>query len=84
MSATTLELGEDLTRVLETLEQPLGPSGSAMPLVWAHAEYLKLKRSLRDGLIFDQPPQTVERYLKQKTVSPRMSWRFNPRFCASK
>jgi glucoamylase len=53
------------------------PSGSAMPLVWAHAEYLKLKRSLRDGRIFDQPPQTVERYLKQKTVSPRMSWRFN-------
>ena len=25
------------------------PSGSAMPLVWAHAEYLKLRRSLRDG-----------------------------------
>ena len=23
------------------------PSGSAMPLVWAHAEYLKLRRSLR-------------------------------------
>jgi glucoamylase len=53
------------------------PSGSAMPLVWAHAEYLKLKRSLSDGRIFDQPPQTAERYLKQKTVSPRMTWRFN-------
>ena len=25
------------------------PSGSAMPLVWAHAEYVKLRRSLRDG-----------------------------------
>ena len=33
-------------------------SGSAMPLVWAHAEYLKLCRSLRDGEIFDRPPQT--------------------------
>jgi glucoamylase len=48
-----------------------------MPLVWAHAEYLKLRRSLRDGRIFDLPPQTVERYLKNKTVSPRLLWRFN-------
>ena len=38
-------------------------SGSACPLVWAHSEYIKLRRSLLDGKIFDQPPQTVERYL---------------------
>ena len=53
------------------------PSGSAMPLVWAHAEYLKLRRSLHDGRVFDLPPQTVQRYLTEKTVSPRMVWRFN-------
>jgi glucoamylase len=53
------------------------PSGSAMPLVWAHAEYLKLRRSLHDGRIFDLPPQTVKRYLTDKTVSPRLVWRFN-------
>ena len=53
------------------------PSGSAMPLVWAHAEYVKLQRSLRDGRVFDMPPQTVQRYLVEKTVSPRMVWRFN-------
>jgi glucoamylase len=53
------------------------PSGSAMPLVWAHAEYLKLRRSLCDGRLFDLPPQTVQRYLTEKTVSPRMIWRFN-------
>ncbi len=53
------------------------PSGSAMPLVWAHAEYIKLQRSLRDGHVFDLPPQTVQRYLKQGVVSPRMAWRFN-------
>ena len=35
------------------------PSGSAMPLAWAHAEYLKLRRSIQDGRTFDQPPQTV-------------------------
>ncbi len=54
-------------------------SGSAMPLVWAHAEYLKLRRSLRDGRLFDLPPQTVRRYLVEKTVSPRLVWRFNHR-----
>ena len=42
------------------------PSGSAMPLVWAHAEYLKLCRSLFDGAIFDRPPQTVERYCRSR------------------
>ena len=53
-------------------------SGSAMPLVWAHAEYLKLCRSLRDGEIFDRPPQTVKRYLgKKAATSQRVVWRFN-------
>jgi glucoamylase len=53
------------------------PSGSAMPLVWAHAEYLKLQRSLRDGRVFDLPPQTVQRYLKGKNICQRVVWRFN-------
>jgi glucoamylase len=54
-----------------------GPAGSAMPLVWAHSEYLKLCRSLDDGAVFDQPPQTVRRYLIEKVSSTRISWRFN-------
>ncbi|HKK20469.1 MAG TPA: glucan 1,4-alpha-glucosidase, partial [candidate division Zixibacteria bacterium] len=53
------------------------PSGSAMPLVWAHAEYLKLKRSLRNGKVFDMPPQPVQRYQIDKVVSHLTSWRFN-------
>jgi glucoamylase len=53
------------------------PSGSAMPLVWAHAEYLKLCRSCFEGHIFDRPPQTVERYLVRQTTSDRIVWRFN-------
>jgi glucoamylase len=53
------------------------PSGSAMPLVWAHAEYVKLRRSLRDGVVFDMPAQTVQRYLKHRTGSPRAICRFN-------
>ena len=53
------------------------PSVSAMPLVLAHAEYLKLQRSLLDGQVFDLPPQTVDRYIKQNTKSMLALWRFN-------
>ena len=53
------------------------PAGSAMPLVWAHAEYLKLRRSLRDGRVFDLPPQTVKRYVTDRTQSAFTTWRFN-------
>lgn len=53
------------------------PSGSAMPLVWAHAEYVKLCRSLADGRVFDMPPQPVQRYQVLKVASPFALWRFN-------
>ena len=53
------------------------PAGSAMPLVWAHAEYVKLLRSLRDGRVFDMPPQTVDRYVKRNLGSTLHPWRFN-------
>jgi glucoamylase len=53
------------------------PSGSAMPLVWAHAEYVKLVRSLHDGRVFDLPPQPVQRYQVDHTGSPFAIWRFN-------
>ena len=53
------------------------PSGSAMPLVWAHSEYVKLRRSLQEGRVFDTPPQTVERYQIEKKTSPYSLWRYN-------
>jgi glucoamylase len=53
------------------------PSGSAMPLVWAHAEYAKLVRSLHDGRVFDLPPQPVQRYQVDQIASPYAIWRFN-------
>jgi glucoamylase len=37
-------------------------AGSAQPLVWAHAEYLKLLRSVVDGKVFDLIPVVAERY----------------------
>lgn len=40
------------------------PSGSAMPLVWAHAEYIKLLRSAADRRPFDLIPIVAERYLR--------------------
>ncbi|MBB4569717.1 glucan 1,4-alpha-glucosidase [Rhizobium leucaenae] len=51
------------------------PSGSAMPLVWAHAEHIKLLRSLRDGAIFDMPPQTFARYVATKPAPAPFAWR---------
>jgi glucoamylase len=53
------------------------PAGSAMPLVWAHAEYIKLRRSLMEEDVFDMPPQTYKRYVTNKTKSDFAAWKFN-------
>jgi glucoamylase len=41
-------------------------AGSAQPLVWAHAEYLKLLRSVTDGKVFDRICVVEERYAVPK------------------
>jgi glucoamylase len=38
------------------------PSGGAMPLAWAHAEYIKLLRSREDGEVFDRVGPVWSRY----------------------
>ena len=53
------------------------PSGSAMPLVWAHAEYLKLLRSIRDNRIFDMMSEVYKRYVVEKRGSALYAWKFN-------
>lgn len=53
------------------------PSGSAMPLAWAHAEHVKLLRSLSEGRVFDTPPQTQERYQGHLVEPKCVTWRFN-------
>ena len=50
------------------------PAGSGMPLAWAHAEYVKLIRSIRDGSVWDTPPQPIERYQTRRTTSPFEIW----------
>jgi len=37
-------------------------AGSAQPLVWAHAEYIKLLRSATDGKVFDRISVVADRY----------------------
>jgi glucoamylase len=51
-------------------------SGSAIPLVWAHAEYVKLCASVSQKKVFDMPDYTVERYIKNKNISKVDIWRF--------
>jgi glucoamylase len=41
-------------------------AGSAQPLVWAHAEYIKLLRSVADGQVFDRIPVVADRYAVPK------------------
>ena len=52
------------------------PDGSAVPLVWAHAEYLKLLRSAADGKVFDRIDPVYERYcLPEGRKLVRRDWR---------
>jgi glucoamylase len=46
------------------------PAGSAVPLVWAHAEYLKLLRSAVDGKVFDRIDPVYERYCLRNGPNP--------------
>lgn len=41
-------------------------AGSAQPLVWAHAEYLKLLRSVADNRVFDRISVVEKRYAVEK------------------
>jgi glucoamylase len=42
------------------------PTGSATPLLWAHAEYIKLLRSREDGKAFDLIACVANRYLGER------------------
>jgi glucoamylase len=54
------------------------PTGAAMPLMWAHAEYVKLLRSVHDGQPFDLIPEVAARYLSdRKACRPLEIWSAN-------
>ena len=49
-----------------------GATDAAMPLLWAHSEYVKLHRSAADGKIFDSVEAAYDRYImgdgERKTI----------------
>ena len=82
LAAKRLEAAKNLLGTMESFANEGGLISeqvwdTADILGWAHAEYLKLRRSLQESRVFDPPPQTVQRYLIEKTGSPRIAWRLN-------
>jgi glucoamylase len=54
--------------------EPGRPSGSAMPLAWAHAEFVKLLVSRQIGRPFDRPPAVWRRYGGHRPVARHGFW----------
>jgi glucoamylase len=52
-------------------------TGSATPLLWAHAEYVKLLRSMLDGKVFDSIPVVVDRYAQPRRRMQLEIWKSN-------
>ena len=50
------------------------PTGSAMPLAWTHAEYLKLVASRALGRPFDRPEAVWQRYHGERPKATRAIW----------
>jgi len=54
------------------------PTEGAMPLCWAHAEYLKLLRSAHDHRVFDRIDSVADRYARPRHAPPPLEvWKFN-------
>jgi glucoamylase len=53
-----------------------GPTGSAMPLCWSHAEYVSLVRSAHDGICFDRVEPAFQRYVVNPVASRHEIWTF--------
>jgi glucoamylase len=50
-------------------------AGAAMPLMWAHAEYIKLLRSIKGGQVFDCIPIVAERYINKRGRTDLEVWK---------
>ena len=56
-----------------------GATGSAIPLMWAHSEYVKLLRSVVDKRVFDLIDPVAERYRNDKPRRVFEVWKMNRR-----
>ncbi len=54
--------------------EPGRPTGGAMPLAWAHAEYIKLIVSRQLKRPFDRPTEVWERYRGERPTLRRVIW----------
>ena len=53
------------------------PTGSAVPLLWAHAEYIKLLRSAADEQVYERVAEVADRYLRaDRTPATHVVWSF--------
>ena len=50
------------------------PTGAAMPLVWAHAEFIKLMASRAQGAPLDRPASVGQRYAGRRPQIERAFW----------
>ena len=53
------------------------PTTAAMPLMWEHAEYIKLLRSIQDGQVFDLIPEVASRYRNHSKRTAIEVWKPN-------
>jgi glucoamylase len=71
----------DSAPIAERRLEPGKPSGSAMPLVWAHSEFIKLCYSRALGYPIDRPVATWNRYRGTRPNTNRVIWgpKYHPR-----
>ncbi|HYQ88626.1 MAG TPA: glycoside hydrolase family 15 protein [Candidatus Binatia bacterium] len=72
----------DTTAIPQRGLSPGRPSGSAMPLVWAHAEFLKLVTALMNGEPFDRLKAIQARYGGVRPDADTWHWRLDTPFDA--
>jgi len=64
----------DAATIAERGLYPGKPSGSAMPLVWAHAEFIKLATSVANGVPSDRPRAVFARYQGRRPDPEVVVW----------
>jgi glucoamylase len=64
----------DAAAIPERGLQPGRPTGSAMPLAWAHAEFVKLCVSMQLGAVYDCPRAVRERYAGERKAPQVSLW----------
>ena len=58
------------------------PTGSAAPLLWAHAEYIKLLRSAADEQVYERVQEVADRYLRpNREPATHIVWSFGHPAC---